>query len=47
MHEDSVALAKGTGASVKEVGSLEDVDAVNRQSEFPSFFLGSGSLFVG
>ena len=34
MHEDSVALAKGTSASVKEIGSLEDVDAVNRQSEY-------------
>ena len=33
MNEDSMALAKRTGKSVKELGSTEDFDATNRQSK--------------
>ena len=33
MNENSMALAKGTGTSVKDLGSVEDVDAMNRQSK--------------
>lgn len=34
MNEDSAALAKGTDKPVKELGSTEDVDAMNRQGKF-------------